>query len=464
MKQRVCMKSVAFIAALVAIGCDEKDSRLAMGSSAGQPEAVAGAATAEESSGGVSTARPQAPTSGVAAGAASSASAGQTNGDKAMPSASSGGENTTRSSAAPGGQATSGGAPDTGGLDTSGGAPDIGGSDVGNMAPLGGTMADTPIGGTNVVQVPMDEQAPQWPQGAAMYAERIDPREIQLAWSHAVDNVEVTTYVLYQDEAIIARLPAQQSMYIASGLLVGARYTFGVVAEDAAGNRSDKMTLVLSTADAEPPVWTDNAVLRAVDITETTAMLSWPPAQDNVAVARYRISLNGRIVLETAETTALLQQLMPLTPYEAEVIAIDGSGNRSANPPTTQFTTIDTTPPQFASGAVLALYDATPRQVRITWQAAIDNGTVAGYEVYLDGAQLGRTDANTRTFTVQGLQAGTQVTVSVKAFDRADNMSVTGPSATFDTGDDTPPTWPANPSIVASDITDSSLTLAWTCR
>ncbi|MEE2786270.1 MAG: hypothetical protein VX589_02960, partial [Myxococcota bacterium] len=221
MKQRVCMKSVAFIAALVTIGCDEKDSRLAMGSSAGQPEAVAGAATTEEGSGGVSTARPQGPASGVAAGAAASsasagqtstdlessgvtaaeqdaggvttekpqapvagvsteASAGQRTGGQAAPSAASGGENAARSPTNAAGQGTPGG------------APDIGGSDVGNMAPLGGTMADmadSPIGGTNVVQVPMDEQAPQWPQGAAMYAERIDPREIQLAWSHAVDNV-----------------------------------------------------------------------------------------------------------------------------------------------------------------------------------------------------------------------------------------------------------------------------------
>ena len=80
----------------------------------------------------------------------------------------------------------------------------------------------------------------------------------------------------------------------------------------------------------------------------------------------------------------------------------------------------------------------------------------------LDGAQLGRTDAHTRTYTVLGLQAGTQATVSVKAFDAAGNMSETGPRVTFDTGDDTPPVWPETPSIRASQITDQSVMLAWT--
>ena len=230
-----------------------------------------------------------------------------------------------------------------------------------------------------------------------------------------MDDSAIATYLVYQADIVIARVPARQTTYVASGLIEGAQYTFGVVAEDTAGNRSPQLSLTLQTRDQSPPIWTDNAVLRAVDVTETHATLTWPEAQDNAAVARYRVILDDRIALETAATTAQLQNLSALTTYRAQVVAIDGSNHPSVRNPTVQFTTIDKTPPEFAAGATLVLHDASPCQVTVSWQAAIDNGTISGYEVSLDGAQLGRTDAHTRTYTVLGLQAGTQATVSVKA-------------------------------------------------
>ena len=123
------------------------------------------------------------------------------------------------------------------------------------------------------------------------------------------------------------------------------------------------------------------------------------------------------MVAETSELSTQLEDLTAVTSYQAEVVAIDGAGNPSNANLTVQFTTIDSTPPQFASEATLVLHEQTPRQVRASWQAAIDNVAVEGYEIYLDSAQLGRVDESIRTYTVQGLIAGTEVTISVRAYD-----------------------------------------------
>ena len=307
-----------------------------------------------------------------------------------------------------------------------------------------------------------DVTAPSWPAGAALFAARVQQHDVELAWSHAIDDTAVSLYRLFQDGREIGQVPGHRSSFLVRDLLEGATYNFGVLAEDDAGNRSTTLSLTLMTNDQAAPTWAEDAVLRTVVVGETAVTLSWPAARDNVAVTRYRVLLDGRIVGETSVGTFELSNLSALTTYRAEVVAIDGTGNTSAVNPSLTFTTIDTSAPSFAAGATVVLHDATPRQARVTWQAALDNVAVAGYEVALDGAQQGRVDAATRTYTLQGLQAGTRVTVSVRAFDASGNMSAAGPNVTFDTGDDTAPTWPANASLVASDLAPDSLTLGWT--
>ena len=332
-----------------AVGCDEAKTPSVAMSSGGT------------TTGGASQTGGMAPVAGSLTKAGTPSMTGGIITPAGMPTAGespSGGGLTAAGEAAAMGGMNSGGSmtnSDTGGI-ASGGRADPGGELTGGAGSGGAIMAGTPIvpaggipaigggapaGGSIALPQAQEQQPPEWPRGSSMYAERVDPRAVQLAWSHAIDNIGVETYLVYQADIIVARVPVRQNNYAVSGLLEGAQYTFGVVAEDAAGNRSNMLVLTLQTQDRNPPIWADNALLRAVDVMESSATLTWAAAQDNVSVARYRLLLNDRIVLETAATTARLDMLSPLTDYRAQVIAIDGSNNPSVNNPTIQFTTID---------------------------------------------------------------------------------------------------------------------------
>ena len=88
----------------------------------------------------------------------------------------------------------------------------------------------------------IDTEAPTWPSGATVFAENIQSREALLAWSHAIDNQGVSQYTIYQMGAEVAQVPGNQTSYTAAALLEGLSYTYGVIAEDEAGNRSEMLT------------------------------------------------------------------------------------------------------------------------------------------------------------------------------------------------------------------------------
>ena len=62
----------------------------------------------------------------------------------------------------------------------------------------------------------------------------------------------------------------------------------------------------------------------------------------------------------------------------------------------------------------------TQTSISLQWTLDVDAG-VAGYNVYLDGAQVGTTTATSFTFT--GLACGTSHQLEVEAFDSAGNVS-----------------------------------------
>jgi PKD repeat protein len=79
----------------------------------------------------------------------------------------------------------------------------------------------------------------------------------------------------------------------------------------------------------------------------------------------------------------------------------------------------DTEPPSAPTG--LAAIDVTDTSFKLTWAAATDNGAVAGYEVYINGASLGATEST--SINVTGLSAETAYNMTVVAYDAADNRS-----------------------------------------
>ncbi|MBD8496691.1 fibronectin type III domain-containing protein [Paenibacillus arenosi] len=115
---------------------------------------------------------------------------------------------------------------------------------------------------------------------------------------------------------------------------------------------------------------------------------------------------------------------------------------------------------------------SAPSQVRTTavgttsvglaWQASTDNVAVIEYDIFEGANKVGSTAST--SFTVQGLTPDTTYSFTVKAKDRAGNVSAASMAVTVKTGaivpDPTPPTPPTN--VVVSSTTASSIGLTWT--
>jgi hypothetical protein len=77
--------------------------------------------------------------------------------------------------------------------------------------------------------------------------------QIALSWSAASDNVAVTRYSVWMDNAWVTELSASARSYTASGLAAGVSHSFRVVAYDAAGNYANSNTVTAAATDSAPP-------------------------------------------------------------------------------------------------------------------------------------------------------------------------------------------------------------------
>jgi chitodextrinase len=122
----------------------------------------------------------------------------------------------------------------------------------------------------------------------------------------------------------------------------------------------------------------------------------------------------------------------------------------------------DVQPP--ANPSNLAASNIGPTSLKLSWNAAIDNVGVTGYEIYRDGVVLGTTAST--NYDVTGLKAATSYNFNVKAVDAAGNKSTGTNGITVSTsaappaGDTQAPTAPAN--LTSSNVSQTGLTLNWT--
>jgi chitodextrinase len=172
-----------------------------------------------------------------------------------------------------------------------------------------------------------DTQPPTMPQDLTAVA---SPTAVTLTWSRAVDDVGVAGYGLYAGAARVAETTA--TTYAFTALRCGTTYTFGVDAYDAEGNRSPEATIEAATEACPPPdtqAPTAPTGLRATAVTPTSAALAWDTSNDDVRVAGYRVSVDGKSVGETAATTFSVDGLVCGTSYSVGVAAFDDAGNTS---------------------------------------------------------------------------------------------------------------------------------------
>ncbi|WP_082420557.1 glycosyl hydrolase family 18 protein [Paenibacillus sp. A3] len=214
--------------------------------------------------------------------------------------------------------------------------------------------------------------------------------------------------------------------------------------------------------DTQPP--TAPANLSVSGKTSTTVSLSWGASTDNVGVTGYDVYQGGALVGNAATTSYTVSGLTPSTSYTFTVKAKDAAGNVSgasnAVTVTTDGAPTDTTPPTAPTS--VSASNVTSTSVTLTWTASTDNVGVTGYDVYQGSTLVG--SVATTSYTVSGLTPSTSYTFTVKAKDAAGNVSAASNAVTVKTNgtsnDTTPPTAPTG--VSASNVTSSSVTLAWT--
>ncbi|MDF2936800.1 MAG: Beta,4-xylanase, partial [Paenibacillaceae bacterium] len=184
-----------------------------------------------------------------------------------------------------------------------------------------------------------DTAPPVWPAASALKAGDITAENLQLQWDGALDSVGVEAYRLFKDGVELVTLPASASIYEVSGLSPHTTYSFKVEAGDFSGNWSVTGPAFTATTkvtgDAAAPVWPEGRALTYRSLSDHSVSLDWTAAQDDTALAAYRLYRNGT-VLETVYGDVLQYTaagLEPGTPYTFRVEAGDASGSWTADGP-----------------------------------------------------------------------------------------------------------------------------------
>jgi chitodextrinase len=292
------------------------------------------------------------------------------------------------------------------------------------------------------------DTSPPGPPGQA--AATPGPGQVGLAWGPATDDVGVDGYEVARGDEVVASVGGLA--WVETGLPPG-EHCFAVRAADRAGNRSTPVTACAVVPDTTPPA-------RPVEVSasapgETSVVLRWRAAQDDVGVPRYEVLREGNVVARSTGPAAGEEGLRAATPYCYQVRAVDAAGNRSEPSEPACVATPDLTPPTTPPGVEAVA--ASDRTADVSWRPSSDNVAVAGYEVLREGEVVARTEGS--RVRVSGLGPAREACHAVRAVDRAGNRSPPSPAACTTPPDVTPPSVPASP--LATAVTATQVALAW---
>lgn len=183
----------------------------------------------------------------------------------------------------------------------------------------------------------------------------------------------------------------------------------------------------VASADTAPPPTPTN--LRAQSVSFTSATLEWSPSADDSGWVMYEVEANAlpRSLLRYGSTAASTE-ITGLTPgltYTMSVVAVDGSGNRSAPVGIRLATPVDSTPPTTPTVPDAVTVNGVLDAIR--WNPATDDSPVR-YVLRSSGNRIfGTTATSVSVFELLYLDCvvlpGSTHTLTVEALDAHDNVS-----------------------------------------
>ena len=214
-------------------------------------------------------------------------------------------------------------------------------------------------------------------------------------------------------------------------------HTLTAIAKDGAGNSATSSAVTLtvsnSTADTTAPTVSISAPAAGATVSATVSVTA--NASDNVGVASVQFQLDGANAGALDTTTPYSYSWNTTTvsngSHTLRAIAKDAAGNAttSAAVSVTVSNATDTTPPSIPSGLTAAAISSS--QISLNWTASTDNVGVTGYRIYRAGSQVGT--SSTTSIQDGGLNASTQYTYTVAAYDAAGNVSAQSGAASATT-------------------------------
>ena len=307
-----------------------------------------------------------------------------------------------------------------------------------------------------------DGAAPFWPEAARVDAvERLGQDSIRLEWSAALDDVGVATYLVYHQNVLIERVPAPQRAVVVAGLNPERIHVFRIEAEDASGAVSiNGPERALDLSDSVPPAFGVDAELRVVVNSARIATVQWPPATDDVAVAAYRIVLDGQRLrrVDADARTTQFNELEPNSNYRVEVVAEDAAG-QSSMPLRVDFNTPDLDAPEWPEDAVVAILAIKPDQATLRWDSPM--GETSLYQVTVVPPVLEAFETELTELTLTDLAPDSAYNVQVTAVGPTGRRSAAPLNTVLNTPEDVPPTWPEDASLTVSEVNETGATVAW---
>ena len=184
-----------------------------------------------------------------------------------------------------------------------------------------------------------DATAPSAPTN--LLANVISSSQINLSWTTSTDNIAVTGYSIFRNNAKIADVTG--ASYNNMGLTTSTTYSYVVKAYDAAGNLSMASNTVTATTlsnstDSIAPSAPSNLRARVVSFRHVN--LKWSASSDNTKVVGYVVFRDGIEIATVKNNHYNNIGLTASTTYAYLVKAVDAAGNRSVASNTITVTTL----------------------------------------------------------------------------------------------------------------------------